>query len=848
MWRSTEPKPAEQFQHLLDRLARPIEFASRDSFSHLPTVKNLGSFVSSQVMQALSERVYPRAIEAALLRLRALFLEDQSSWSGSMAEQQRKLQEAATILVSLRKAASDPACGWDASEPLAGEESPPRGGTPRELWALPIRFAKGVGPKRASILQRLGIATVEEAFWTVPWRYEDRSIMTPIGRLVPGVVASVHGTVAKCEVKRTRNRRLTVLEILVEDPTGRMQAVFFNQPFLERVFAVGTSVMMSGRVIAGRQGWMVPRMDVAQYEVVGEAAESTLHVGRIVSIYHETKGWSSRQMRVLIKSLWDEYARDLRDYLPVSVRARQRLLPVREALQAVHFPERAVDLRAMERGTSPAHRRLAFEELFLLQAALAARQRSVQSERKNLHFSPRPPLLEKLRRLLPFELTPAQDQVVREIFRDMISPHPMNRLVQGDVGSGKTVVALHAIVMACGSGYQAALMAPTEILAEQHYRNLSAILEGLGLKAALLRGGGTSVAKKSQIEQLASGQIQVAIGTHALIQKGVTFKNLGLAVVDEQHKFGVLQRKTLIEKGYRPDVLVLTATPIPRTLAMTVYGDLDISIIRALPPGRKPVRTFLFGESQRRRAYQILRDELRSTRQAYVVYPLVEESEKVDLQAAIQGAERLQDEEFKEFRVGLLHGRMKPAEKEAVMTGFKEGRIHLLVATTVIEVGVDVPNATIMMIEHAERFGLAQLHQLRGRVGRGGHQSYCLLMTATAGRTPIPVGGRPSGHDEWAPTARERLEALVRSNDGFVIAEEDLRIRGPGEFFGLRQWGVPEFRVANIVRDSDLLQQARLEAFSLLKQDPRLEAVGHRGLREAMLRKWEKKLDLGSVS
>jgi len=456
--------------------------------------------------------------------------------------------------------------------------------------------------------------------------------------------------------------------------------------------------------------------------------------------------------------------------------------------------------------------------------------------------------MERLGRVLPFKLTVAQDQVVREIFRDMLSPRPMNRLVQGDVGSGKTVVALHAIVMACGSGYQAALMAPTEILAEQHYRNLNRLLNALGLKAALLRGSDKAAVKKAQMAQLASGQIQVAIGTHALIQKGVKFQKLALAVVDEQHKFGVLQRKTLSGKGYKPDVLILTATPIPRTLAMTVYGDLDVSVIRALPPGRKPVRTFLFGDAQRRRAYQILRDELDKKRQAYVVYPLVEESEKSDLQAAIQGAERLQNEEFKDFRVGLLHGRMKQTEKETVMADFMVGKIHLLVATTVIEVGVDVPNATIVMIEHAERFGLAQLHQLRGRVGRAGHQSYCLLMGGTLGRHRIPPGKQPTGNHEPASLVKERLEALVRSNDGFEIAEEDLRIRGPGEFFGFRQWGMPEFRVANIVRDGDLLQLARSEAFSLVKQDPELSAPAHQRIKEMMLRKWEKKLDLGSVS
>jgi ATP-dependent DNA helicase RecG len=834
-----------QFQQWLDRLARPIEFASRDAFARLPTVKNLSTYVSSQILHALSHQVYPKSIEAALLKLRALFEEDQQRFS--LEEQQRRLREAAAILRTLREATEDQGRVWEEPEALTVPQPAPSKST-RDLWTVPIRFAKGVGPQRASTLQRLGIETVEDALWTVPWRYEDRSVMTPIGQLVPGMVTAVCGTVVKNSAKRTRNRRFTVLEIGLEDQTGRLQAVFFNQPYLEQIFAVGKSIMMSGRVIAGKQGWMVPRMDVSQYEVVGEGTESTLHVGRIVPIYHETKGWTSRQMRVLMKGLVDEHAADLQDILPVPIRARQRLLPVQEAVVQIHFPKAGADLAALELGKSPVHRRLAFEELFLLQMALAARQRSVQVEKKRLHFNPRTPLLDKLGRVLPFTLTTAQDQVIREIFRDMIAPRPMNRLVQGDVGSGKTVVALHAIVLACGSGYQAALMAPTEILAEQHYRNLSPLLHSLGVNAALLRGSDKAATKKNQITHLASGRIQVAIGTHALIQKGVAFKSLGLAVVDEQHKFGVLQRKTLIEKGYGPDVVVLTATPIPRTLAMTVYGDLDVSIIHTLPPGRKPVRTFLFGEAQRRRAYQILRDELQNKRQVYVVYPLVEESEKTDLQAAIQGAERLQEGELKEFRVGVLHGRMKQADKEAVMTDFTEGKIQVLVATTVIEVGVDVPNATVMMIEHAERFGLAQLHQLRGRVGRAGYQSYCLLMAATMGRNKTLPGKRPTGNQESASLVKERLEALVRSNDGFVIAEEDLRIRGPGEFFGFRQWGMPEFRVANIVRDGDLLHQARLEAFSLLKQDPQLTASAHQGIKEAMLRKWQTKLELGSIS
>ena len=849
--RSSEPNPSERFQQWLDRVARPIEFATRDAFAHLPTVKNLNRFVSSQVMQLLSDRVYPREVEAALFQLRTLFLRDQQRLSSE--DQQRCLQEATVILDVLRKAVRDPAKAWHPSGPVAAPEPVINEAPSRSWWEQPIRFAKGVGPKRTSFLQRIGIETVEDALWTVPWRYEDRSIMTPIGQLVPGAQASICGTIIRSEAKKARSRRLPILDIVVEDSTGRLQAVFFNQPFLERLFTVGTSIMLTGRMVAGAQGWVAMRMEVAQYEVIGAETEAPLHVGRIVPVYHETKGWTSRQMRVLMKSLLDAHVMEAQEVLPVPLRARYRLLPIQQAVQDVHFPQAGTDGGQLDRGLTPAHRRLAFEELFVLQLALASRQRVMKEEMKHVSFNPRTPLLGKLDRTLPFQLTAAQERVTREILADMTSSRPMNRLVQGDVGSGKTIVAVQAMVLACGSGYQAALMAPTEILAEQHYRTMKGLLEPLGISVALVSGGGRASARKTVREQVASGTAQVVIGTHAVIQQGVTFAKLGLAVVDEQHRFGVLQRKTLIEKGYKPDVLVLTATPIPRTLAMTVYGDLDVSVIDQMPPGRKPVRTFLLSDSQRGRAYQILRDELRSGRQAYVVYPLVEESEKTDLQAAMQGAEQLQAEELAEFRVGLVHGRMKSEEKEQVMASYKKGEVQVLVSTTVVEVGVDVSNATVMMIEHAERFGLAQLHQLRGRVGRSAQQSYCLLMASGVrwgkgvrgqrGNTPLsPYPTTPSS------AARERLDALVRSTDGFVIAEEDLRIRGPGEFFGFRQWGMPEFRVANLVRDADMLQQARQEAVALLKHDPQLKAPAHRALRETMLRRWEAKLDLGSVS
>lgn len=816
---ASPPTRLERLQQLVQRLARPIEFASRDAYAHLENVKSLGPFISNQVLDALAGDVYPANVETDLLALRALFGDFDASTDP--AERRRRVVESQVILKRL-------------SGPDVYEPTKPSGPAPADLWSLPIQYAKGVGPKRAALLARLGVATVEEALWYAPRRYEDRSSLLPIGQLVPGVAATVCGTVIRARLSRIPRRRMSILNVTIEDDTGALQCVYFNQPYLEDVFKTGCRVMVSGTALAGRKGWTDLRMDVPHYEVLDDEDEP-LHVGRIVPVYPETKGITSRQLRTLIKGLLDHYLDGMADIVPAQVRFRQRLLPIRAALREVHFPQSPGDLEALNQGVTPAHRRLAFEEFLLLQLGLASQQQAVKEEAKGVRFDMGTPLVGKLRALLPFRLTQAQERVLAEIQHDMASPRPMHRLIQGDVGCGKTVVALLAMVTACGSGCQAALMVPTEILAEQHYLNMRRLLEGLGLTAVLLTGGGTPKARAAVRKQIETGEAHVAIGTHALIQKHVQFARLGLVVIDEQHKFGVLQRKTLLAKGYRPDVLVLTATPIPRTLAMTVYGDLDVSAIDALPPGRKPVRTRVFDEPERRRAYQFVQDEVRAGRQAYVVYPLVEESEKVDLRAAIEGAERLQQSIFKSVRVGLLHGRMKGEEKERTMAAFKSGELQVLVATTVIEVGVDVPNASVMVIEHAERFGLAQLHQLRGRVGRGAQQSYCLLLSAVA-----------AGVEGSA--ARRRLDALVASNDGFVIAEEDLRLRGPGEFFGARQWGVPEFRVANLIRDGALLEQARLEAQAMVREDPRLSASDHQAARDAMRRRWQAKLVLGSVS
>lgn len=836
----------DPFQAFLHRVTRPIQFACRDAYAHLPTVRNLDRFVSEQVINTLGERVYPRAMEMDLLSLRNLFVDFHTRLT--RIEQQERLTKALALLSRLQgdaRAVSQPA---GPSKENQVHPPPVRSSPARPLWELSIQYAKGVGPKRTLLLERLGAHTVEQALWTLPWRYEDRSVITPVAELVPGATRSVCGVITRTEATRARVRRLSILDVAVQDATGTVHAVFFNQPYLEDVLKEGLRVMMTGRVAAGRGGWTEVRLEATQFEVLGGGEDELLHVGRIVAIYHETKGWTSRQMRILMQGLLAEYGADMEEVLPLSVRARHRLPPIGEAIQQVHFPLPKTDLTALDQGVTSAHRRLVFEELLLLQAAIVLRQREMKEEPKAFRFNPHVSQLKQLAKVLPFTLTSAQERVFHEIQADMVSSRPMNRLVQGDVGSGKTVVALHALVMACGSGCQTALMVPTEILAEQHHLNLAPLLEAVGLKAVLLTSGGKAKDRNETLKQLESGAAQVAIGTHALIQKKVRFARLGLVIVDEQHKFGVLQRKTLLEKGYRPDVLVMTATPIPRTLAMTVYGDLDVSVIDMLPPGRKPVRTLLYTDGQRHKTWQLVGDELKAGRQVYIVYPLVEESEKVDLKAAIQGAEHLQREIFPQARVGLLHGRLPTAEKERTMAAFKAGTIQVLVATTVIEVGVDVPNATVMVIEHAERFGLAQLHQLRGRVGRGAQQSLCILMAtylAREARARVSRDGRP---EENASGAQQRLTALVNSNDGFVIAEEDLRIRGPGEFLGLRQWGVPEFRAANLVRDAQLLEQARQEAVALLEQDPGLTLPQHQAFKAAMFRRWRGKLALGDVS
>ena len=684
----------------------------------------------------------------------------------------------------------------------------------------PLQYVKGVGPHRARLLSRLDLATVEDALFFVPARHEDRSHLTPFRSLAPGVAQACSGVIVNVS-RVARGKARTPLSVLLRDGSGYLTAVWFNQPYLEKVFKRGQHLILYGKVVSFRGGPLQIRHP--DFEIVEQDEDDTLHTGRLVPIYRLTEGLGQRQLRALLWQIVEAYAETVPESIPGATRARRKLLALPQALRAIHFPESRAALAA-------AQRRLVFEDFLVLQLGLAIR-RHREGRARGVSIEAPGRLAARLREALPFALTPAQERVWEEIRGDLARPFPMNRLLQGDVGSGKTVVAILALLTAVEAGYQAALMVPTEILAEQHFLTLQELLTPLGVRVALLTSGVKGREREALLEEVARGTIPILVGTHALIQEGVAFRRLGLAVVDEQHRFGVMQRASLRAKGEHPDLLVMTATPIPRTLALTLYGDLDVSVIDQMPPGRQSIVTVLRTEAKRGQIYSFIKGELRQGRQVYVVCPLVEESEASDLKAATEMAERLSAEIFPEHPVGLLHGRMSVAEKERVMREFRDGAIQMLVSTTVIEVGIDVPSASVMLVEQAERFGLAQLHQLRGRVGRGPWKSYCILLASGA----------------LSREARRRLQAMTESQDGFRIAEVDLQLRGPGEFFGTRQSGLPEFRVADLLRDSAVLEEARQEAFTLIDADPDLLKAEHRPLREALLSRWRGKLALASA-
>ena len=670
--------------------------------------------------------------------------------------------------------------------------------------ATKVMYLKGVGPARAEILASHAIHTVEDLLYYTPFRYEDRTHVTPIRDLVPGQTTTVLARVLTGGLMRTRSGiylyDLSAADASSPQARGLLRCKWFNAAYLERnkVFRPGQRVFFYGKAEVDRYGTGNLQIIQPQFEILPEAETpggDSLEVGRVVPIY---EGMGTLRPRVLRRLIWaalESLEGQIPDRLPPSLRTANKLLDRATALGRTHFPDPQESLEMLARFRTTAQIRLIFEEFFNVLAGLALKRRR-SKEISGIEFHITAGLREKLKRILPFHPTRAQKRVLKEIADDMCSPRPMSRLLQGDVGSGKTIVAIQAALLAIENGYQVAFMAPTEILATQHYLYLRQLLHPLPCQVDLLVSARKPTEKSEIKQKMSERTLDLVVGTHALIEKDVEFARLGLVVVDEQHRFGVMQRYQLIRKGRPPDFLVMTATPIPRTLALTLYGDLDVSVIDELPPHRTPIETRLLGDSERQKAFEFVREKVRRGGQAYVVYPLIEESDQLDLRPAVRMHEHLSRNVFPEFRVVLLHGRLPSAEKEQVMQAFKRGEVHILVSTTVIEVGVDVPNATVMLIEHAERFGLAQLHQLRGRIGRGSSKSHCLLLA-----------GEPR-----TETADERLRALSGITDGFRLAELDLKMRGPGDFFGTRQWGIPAFRIGNLARDQDILEWARREA------------------------------------
>jgi ATP-dependent DNA helicase RecG len=666
-----------------------------------------------------------------------------------------------------------------------------------------IKYVRGVGPQRAATFEERGITTVGDLLSYLPFRYEDRTRFTPIAELIPGEVHTILAEVCGGGGGTVQFRRggNAVFHLTARDKTGQIHARFFHGGYLSGRLKEGQKLVLHGKV--DRDPYRPARLQMVNPQIEplgngdGEPADST-EVGRIVPIYEAMAGISSRMLRRIIYGALLNFKADVPDPLPAAIREKLRLPGRREALLYAHFPPKEASLDLLNSFRSPAHVRMIFEEFFYYQLGLALRREKQNRQHGSAMRVRENRIREALKRILPFKPTAAQKRVLAEIAADLERPFPMHRLLEGDVGSGKTIVALEAATIVIENGYQAALMAPTEILAAQHYLSARRVLQPAGYKVALVVGGAKHTNKQDAVASVESGAAQLVVGTHALIEEAVKFHRLGLVIVDEQHRFGVLQRKKLIEKGISPHVLVMTATPIPRTLALTLYGDLDLSVIDELPPGRTPIETRWVSDGKLAGVWEFVRREIQQGRQAYVLYPVIEES-KQELKAATAEYERLAKTVFPDFRAGLLHGRLKNEEKEQVMDRFRQGELQILVATTVIEVGVDVPNATVMVIEHADRFGLAQLHQLRGRVGRGKEKSHCILVA-------------PKSITE---EGRARIEAMIATSNGFEIAERDLKLRGPGEFFGTRQHGDAAFTFAQPLRDHELLELARREAFAI---------------------------------
>ena len=815
----------ESLKAILQKIERPLNFSSKENYRNLSHIKDLGKTL--QRLLALLKDAIPSLSSNDSFKLLEELSEIFSDYDRQNMEIKKNKIKNALLLFEQLKIALD---SIPVSQPqhFQDEKTLQRISDLKEAMAklnVPIQYLKGVGPKMAERFAAKKIATVEDLLYFLPRAYEDRREIKKINKLEPGKTQTIIGKVILTQAKYYGKKR--ILEVTVSDNTANLTAKWFKgqMSYLTSTFKKGTRVIFTGNVTPN---YVDKSMIHPDYEILDEEDEDNLlNFKRIVPVYSETEGLHQKYIRKIMNQALEQYSRYIASPIPTEICRKRNLLNIHEALLSVHFPASNESIDEYNNMQTAAHRRLIYDEFFFFQLGMAIKK-SGRILEKGISFKMQGNLWDKLLSSLSFRLTEAQIRVIAEIQRDMAAATSMNRLLQGDVGSGKTVVAMAAMIRACENNYQAALMAPTEILAKQHYSNIKEWADAIGLNTVLITGSMNAALKDETLGRINTGNADIVIGTHALISEAVDFHRLGIVVIDEQHKFGVMQRATLRNKGINADVLVMTATPIPRTLAMTVYGDLDISVIDEMPPGKKPVRTVLMGETKRNNVYQLISAELAKGHQAFIVYPLVEQSENLDLKDATNMSEHLQRDIFPDYRVGLIHGKMKEKEKDAVMQDFLANKINILVSTTVIEVGIDVPRASLMVIEHAERFGLSQLHQLRGRVGRRDIQSCCILLADY----------------KCSADARKRLKVMEKTTDGFILAEEDLAIRGPGDFLGTRQSGLPDFRIASIIRDARILNDAKEDAFGLAARDPLLEKPEHAILKETLLWKWQGKLEL----
>ncbi|HQI71639.1 MAG TPA: ATP-dependent DNA helicase RecG [Smithella sp.] len=811
-------------KEILQKIEQPLAFAYRDQFKNLSHIKDLGKSLL-HLLPKLKESLLPadQTFNNLIDEMMEIFTD--YDWQ-KLELKKTKIEQAVSLLTKIKSAVEASAANippYPSDSKIIERVSELKDDTAK--LNLPVQYLKGVGPKMAARFAAKKIATVEDLLYFLPRTYEDRREIRKINRLEAEKIQTATGTVMSCQYRHYGRKK--ILETIISDGTGNLTAKWFKgqMSYLTGIFKKDTKVIFTGEV---RPDYGGKQMIHPDYEILDEKDEDNLlNFKRIVPIYSETEGLHQKYFRKVMNFALENYSRYVASPIPENICEKRNLMNIHEALLSVHFPGHHDSMEQLLSFRSDAHKRLIYDEFFFFQLGMAIKK-SGRILEKGIPFKLGGELLGKFYSILHFDLTDAQKRVIGEIHRDMAEGKAMNRLLQGDVGSGKTIVSMAAMITACENSYQAAIMAPTEILAKQHFENIRLWAEPLGLKAVLLTGSMSNSAKSEVLNRMQNGDANIIVGTHALIQENVDFHRLGMVVIDEQHRFGVMQRATLRSKGINADVLVMTATPIPRTLAMTVYGDLDVSVIDEMPPGKKRVHTVVLPESKRDKVYQTIAMELAKSHQAFIVYPLVEESETLDLKDATNMSKHLQENIFPKYRVGLIHGRMKEKEKDEVMKEFLDNKIQILVSTTVIEVGIDVPRASLMVIEHAERFGLSQLHQLRGRVGRRDIPSSCILLTDY----------------KCSADARKRLKVMEKTTDGFIIAEEDLSIRGPGDFLGTRQSGLPDFRIASIIRDARILNDAKEDAFALAARDPFLEKPEHLILKETLISKWNGKLDL----